>query len=192
MRTLIFISTMLHFHSILSAQTSFIHCPLDSAVLANLRQNLICEDSNYNRKHIPVNYSMFAHAQFQHEHCAMLACALYFDQLLACGLDLCFNPAWESPKILDFFKELSLEEKEAEFRFQERFGLLCDFVKMQECYIRINLMHYHGNLKEDIDKMFNQRTFRYPLELRRILLGEYWYIDDEYLEARPRGTIWRR
>ncbi|MBN8678272.1 MAG: hypothetical protein J0M29_08605 [Chitinophagales bacterium] len=59
MRILLIIAIMLHFQSISSAQTSFIHCPLDSAGLANIRQNLICEDSNYNRKHIPVYYYLW-------------------------------------------------------------------------------------------------------------------------------------
>jgi hypothetical protein len=108
---------------------------------------------------------------------------------LECGVDLCFDAALEPPQVVDFFKESSLKEKEAEHQFQERFGLLCDFVTMQECYIRINLMHYKGSLKEDIDNMFRQLTFHHPLELRRILMGEYWYIDDYYLMAQRRVTI---
>ncbi len=191
MRTQLFIANLLFFAGISNAQASFVHCSLDSAVLTNLRQKLVCEDSNYTRKHIPVYYSNFAHAQLQHESCALLACALYFDQLLECGVDLCFDAALEPPQIVDFFKEPSLEEKEAEHRFRERFGLLCDFVKMQECYIRINLIHYKGNLKEDIDNMFRQIAFRHPQTLRSILMGEYWYVDDDFLMRQKRKMVFR-
>jgi hypothetical protein len=53
MRTQLFMANLLLLAGNTSAQTSFVHCSLDSVVLANLRQKLVCEDSSYNRKHIP-------------------------------------------------------------------------------------------------------------------------------------------